>query len=412
MARAYSFASLVGHSAAAAARALVPGPALGSGERSSEPEHLLIFSQVVWHDVWQRPQEIAERLSRRVPVTFVGPTPVHRMLEARDRWVERQTRCGGRLTVHSPLMVPGEYRSALIRRFNAGHALRLVRRLRIAPASCTLFLNSPFVPALVERVAWGLVVYDWMDDFTGFRWAPRGSDALERRTMARVDLSTAGTQFLSEAKREVSGDITFVPNGVRFEAFSECDDPRPADLPEGFDHVIGYVGTLSDRFDTELVEGVAGENPRAAVVLIGPQHGSLGRPPRGENIFLLGLRPHGSLPAYLRHFDVGLIPFRTGRGAEAVNPTKLLEYAAAGVPVVSTALPDVVHLFGDCVGIGETAEAFGANVKRALAGGMREEQTRATERARAASWDETADRLWALILEAWRRKADESPSRR
>jgi UDP-galactopyranose mutase len=396
--------SLFRFSATAALDALAPSPPLRSGPRPDEPRGLLFLSQVIWLHVWGRPQEIAERLAPKIPVTFLGPTPVHRMLEARHTWRAHETRCGGRLQVRSPLTVPGEYRSALIRRFDAWHVLKTIRRLRLVPEETVLLLSSPFSPGVVERIPWGLVVYDWMDDFAEFAWAPRSAGRLTQRTISRVDLFTAGTQFLAETKRAQCREVHFVPNGVRFEAFAAGNPPRPADLPSGFDHVLGYIGTLSDRFDTELVEAVAQAFPRAAVVLIGPRHGSLGRAPRRENILLLGPRPHAELPAYVRHFDVGLIPFRAGPGAQAVNPTKLLEYAAAGVPVVSTALPDVEALFADCVGIARTPARFIEEIRRALDGEMTAEIARARERARAASWEETANRLWDLICGAWRRK--------
>lgn len=404
MARDYSFFSLLGHSAKAFCNSIGPAPDLRVAHRTEKPEMLIIWSQVVWHDVWQRPQEIAERLSQKIQVQFLGPTPVHRMLENRSRWVKDEIRCDARLRVQSPLMVPGEYKNRLIRWWNTGYAFKLIRKLETIPERTIFFTNSPFSPELVEQIPWGLVVYDWMDDFVNFAWAPKGSAEREKRTVKKADVFTAGTQFLAERKRAVCGKIDFIPNGVRFEAFDECDAPRPADLPTKCEKVLGYIGTLSDRFDVKLVEALAKAFPNAAVVLIGPQHGSLGKPPRGRNIHMLGLKKHSELPAYVKHFDVGLIPFHTGAGAEAVNPTKLLEYAAAGVPVVSTALPDVVSLFSDCVGIGNDTEGFIEATRRALDGGLAQEVDRARQRARETSWQSTADRLWSLIHEAWVRK--------
>lgn len=392
---------LLSRSFAAGMDALAPAPALPPSPRPAQPAQILLFSQVIWPHVWGRPQEIAERLSRHVPVHFLGPVPVNRLLEARDRWQRREVRCGGRLAVHSPAVLPGEYRLSAVRRFNAFHVCRLIRRLGIAPEATVLFTNNPFVPEVLERFPWGLAVFDWMDDFAGFAWAPRRARALERRTLSHADLFTSGTDFLARTRAAECGEIAFVPNGVRFEAFAAEDLERPPDLPTGFDHVVGYIGTLSDRLDTALVEALARALPRAAVVLIGPVHGSLGRPPAGANVFLPGMRPHHALPAYVRHFDAGLIPFRTGPGAEAVNPTKLLEYAAAGVPVIATALPDVERLFADCVAIARTPEEFIAHTRRALAGGMRAEVERARARAREASWDAMADRLWELIAHSW-----------
>lgn len=396
MARSYSLASLLIHSAGTALRGLVPAPRLIHADRSAQPEHLVVFSQVLWHDVWGRAQEIATRLAERLPVTYLSPTPVHRMLEMRGRWRPGEE---GPPRVRCPLVLPGEYRSGLVRRLNAGHALREVRRLRAAPERTVLFLNTPFVPALVERIPWGLVVYDWHDDFARFPWAPRSAQALERRTLAHADLFTAGTNFLAQSKRDRCGDIHFLQNGVRHEAYAECRAPRPDDLPSGFEAVVGFIGTVGDQLDVDLIEAVARALPRFAFALIGPVR--LGRPLRGENIFTLGLRPHTALPAYVRHFDVGLIPYTTGPGSEAINPTKLLEYASAGVPTVSTPLPDVVKMFGDCAAIASGAEAFAEQIRRAVGGELSDVVDRARVRARQTSWESMVQRLWGLIESAW-----------
>ena len=399
MRRSHSALPLIGHSARAFLRGLLPAPILRRGERSDHPEHLVVFSQVLWHDVWGRAQEIATRLADRVPVTYMSPTPVHRMLESGDRWCASEDLLGGRLRVRCPLVLPGEYKSGRVLRFTAGHVVREVKRLRLVPERTALFLNTPFVPAVVERIPWGLVVYDWHDDFAQFDWAPRGADALAWRTLHHSDLFTSGTRHLAEAKRTQCGEIHFLQNGVRFEDYAACDAPAPADLPDQFERIAGYIGTVGEHFDVDLIESVAREMPEVGFVLVGPVR--LARPPRGDNIFALGLRPHSELPALVRHFDVGLIPFHTGPGSEAINPTKLLEYAAAGVPVVSTPLPDVVAMFGDCAAVASNAPSFAREVRRAIAGEKIAQVERARERARSTSWEAMTDRLWSLIDDAW-----------
>jgi glycosyltransferase involved in cell wall biosynthesis len=370
-------------------------PCARAPARPHAPE-LVVLSQVLWHDVWGRAQEIATRSAARLPVTYISPTPVHRRLEAGARWQAERVLEGGRLRVMCPLTVPGDYQSALIRRFNAAALVRAMRRWDIAFERAVLFVNTPFLPEVVERFPWGHVVYDWHDDFARFAWAPRGAQALEARTLAHVRAATSGTRVLAETK---PGPPLFLPNGVRFEAFAHCQAPRPADLPQGFEHFAGYIGTVGEHFDAELLEDAARRLPRVGFVLIGPVR--LGRPPQGPNIFTLGLKTHGELPAYARQFSAGLIPFKTGPGAEAINPTKLLEYAAAGVPVVSTPLPDVVALFGDCAAVAAEGEGFAAQIQRALGGGMAREVDRGRERAKAASWDAMIERLWTLIESTW-----------
>lgn len=364
--------------------------------RREPPRHLVVLSQVLWHDVWGRAQELASHLASHLPVTYLSPTAVHRRLEAGERWRAHEERDQGRLAVRCPLTLPGDYQSAPVRRFNARSLVRMIRRWGIPAEESVLLLNTPFLPEVVEHLPWGLAVYDWHDDFAAFPWAPRGAQRLEARTLAHVDTATSGTRVLAETK---PGPPRFIPNGVRYEAFAECRAPRPSDLPSGFDHLVGYIGTAGEHFDVELFEEVARRLPRVGFVVIGPVR--LARPLQGANVAALGLRPHESLPAYVRHFGAGLIPFKTGPGAEAINPTKLLEYAAAGVPVVSTPLPDVVALFSDCAVVAGTAETFALAIEHALAGDSQGKAARARDRARAASWEETGHAMWEVVMQAW-----------
>src|SRR5690606_18552149 len=119
--------------------------------------------------------------------------------------------------------------------------------------------------------------------------------------------------------------------------------------------------------DFALIDRVARTNPNASLVLVGPvgEDAPLFTAP---NVHVLGRRPYQSLPAYVQAFDVGLIPYVLNAHSIAVDPLKLLEYLAAGVPVVSTDLPEV-RKYADVVVIGSTHEAFESAVGRALAGG-------------------------------------------
>jgi glycosyltransferase involved in cell wall biosynthesis len=125
-------------------------------------------------------------------------------------------------------------------------------------------------------------------------------------------------------------------NGVEFDRFAAAAAPPPEyrDIPEPR---AVYAGALDERFDAGLIHALAAD-PGIRIVLIGPASGAVvnalsDRP----NVFLLGPRPYESLPAYLQHAQVGLLPLTAHPANEGRSPMKLFEYGAAGLPVVATA---------------------------------------------------------------------------
>src|SRR5206468_7473245 len=165
---------------------------------------------------------------------------------------------------------------------------------------------------------------------------------------------------------------------------------------------LGYGGSRHCRFDPPLIATLARSLPGARVVLVGPAHPST----RAElervssstpNLFWLGLKPYSEIPSIVGAFGVGLIPFRRTPLTEAVNPVKLYEYAAAGVPCVTTRFSDEVELWSEAARVADTEERFLAEVKALLAA----PPERAALRAFAArhDWDEIAHRFTAICLE-------------
>ncbi|MEA1938136.1 MAG: glycosyltransferase [Pseudomonadota bacterium] len=184
-----------------------------------------------------------------------------------------------------------------------------------------------------------------------------------------------------------------MPHGVDIDLFG-ADTQRPDDLPEERP-VAGFVGTLADWIDIDLIKGVAEALPGWLFVLIGSVRTDLHGLDRMANVVLLGPRPHATLPAYLQHMDVAMLPFKDNAQIRACNPLKLREYLASGVPVATTDFPaldgyrDLVHISA------RTPDAFAD----AICKSGKEGRTRSDVRlARVAgeSWTERAHRA-----EAW-----------
>lgn len=374
---------------------------------------LFSFSQVIWDDVWQRPQEFAWRASEEVPVVYCSPVQVHNWLFSLGRrWKPVQVFGKGRqLVVLSPLILSGHYKSAFVFRLNcwiiAAHSKSWLGSERVRCVVNTPFavpvLGAVFpggfgranqgqaVPGQLERL-----VYDVIDDFTAFDWAPEWAKGLDRRLLEEADAILTGTYELLAARKSIRPDTDFVACGVDFEGFNS-PKPEPADLGGLQKPTIGYFGTISERVDLELIAAIATKYPEASVVLIGPVHFAESELPRAANIHYLGLKRHDHLPAYAQAFAVGLIPFRITEATLKLNPVKTLEYLAAGVPVVSTAIPDVERFFSTAVSVARSQDEFVLEVGKALSNPNTQRREIGLEMARTASWQEMTRRMMVAV---------------
>jgi glycosyltransferase involved in cell wall biosynthesis len=358
-------------------------------QTKDRPRALFFYSQVVWQEVWQRPQELALGLADSLPVVFVSPLQVHRLYDSvpgwqRDILIDR----GHGLRVVQPLILPGEYKSRLV--FALNRRLILADACNALPADADLvFLsNSPFSADLLDRLDWAMCAYDLIDDFPGFSWAPPFGRRLEDRWLAKADVVTSGTHALQQRHASKRPDIAFIPSGVRFDLFHDPPGDVPDDLRSLPRPILGYTGTVSDRLDRRLIEQLCREFPEGSIVLIGPVHGSFDRPAAAQNLHLLGPRPHERLPAYVANFDLALMPFLLNEATRAINPVKTLEYLAAGRVVISTPVPDVVRFFSNEVIVAQDCDAFVRLAREWLERDATSLRERGVARAREASWDE------------------------
>ena len=274
----------------------------------------------------------------------------------------------------------------------------------------TLVATYPYYLALARLLRPDRLVYLNIDDYRLY-W-PRSAatvDRLEGEIVAAADLTvcTARSRADELATRwpQAARRIRHLPHGAPSASIpaepQHLPGPGPADirgLPRPW---VGYVGTLEDRVDWELLDGVAGSNPQASLILIGrpgpdgaetwqvARRRCLGRP----NVHAIGWRDQGMIDAYNRSFDLGLIPYRTDHPFNvACCPTKIMDYMAAGRPVVATDLPEC-RLHADVFDVAEPA-AFASAVARRLAGGPDDGRAAIRwDRARALSCRATAERL-------------------
>lgn len=164
--------------------------------------------------------------------------------------------------------------------------------------------------------------------------------------LTRADLVVASSARLFEEGCRYNSNVILAPNGCDYGLFSRAQG-RTLEVPEelkNFDTpIIGFYGSVSHWLDTDLIYQTAENFPNCSIVIIGPGSHTLDGH-RYPNIFCLGYKPYEVLPNYAQMFDVGIIPFRVSKMTEAANPVKMWEYLAAGIPVVTTALPEAKGL--------------------------------------------------------------------
>ncbi|HYV17884.1 MAG TPA: glycosyltransferase [Verrucomicrobiae bacterium] len=299
------------------------------------------------------------------------------------------------LFVTSPLALP-LHGLAVADRFNRALLGSTLRRLcrRLDFDQPILWTFMPNVGGLLGACRERCVIYHCVDEYTAFSGVVKQAiGPMEEDLTRRAEVVFTSSERLGDERRRLNANVHFVPHGVDLDHFGRALDPTlpvPADLRDVPGPVIGFFGLIADWVDLDLVRAAALARPQWSFVLIGKLATAaevLGGVP---NVRLLGQKPYASLPSYCRGMDVGIIPFRTNTLTVRANPLKLREYLAAGLPVVSTPLPEVaryeglVRLAGDLDGflraIEAGLEARSAEADRARAESMRGESWEARVR--------------------------------
>ena len=264
---------------------------------------------------------------------------------------------------------------------------------------------SPMVaPSFLGAFDAAAVVYDCMDELSKFRGAPSDLPERESILLAAADVVFTGGYQLYRRKSRLHANVHFFGCGVDVDHYAQAraaETVVPADVRDRPHPVFGYFGVIDERLDYELIERVADAFPGGSVVMIGPTAKiDPTQLPRRANLHWLGQRSYAELPAYVKAFDVCLMPFALNDATENINPTKTLEYMAAGKPIVSTPVADVVRNFTPIVQVANSHDEFVALCRQAAAAPDTRQIVRGIERARGATWDATVRAIHGHVLAA------------
>jgi glycosyltransferase involved in cell wall biosynthesis len=209
-----------------------------------------------------------------------------------------------------------------------------------------LWIDHLLYADLPDRVAAERIVYRLADDPLLFPETYPPS-LLRRfdRLLRRVDVVIVTARKLQEQVARIRGDdgVIYVPNGADYDHFAAAS-PAPPEYDAIPQPRVVYAGSLEAWFDVELLAAAARALPHVNFVIIGPVRIPMGAARALPNVHLLGARPYADLPGYIAHAQAGIIPFRVSAQIDAVNPIKLYEYLAAGLPVVVTAWDELERM--------------------------------------------------------------------
>jgi UDP-galactopyranose mutase len=375
------------------ARASSRLPHIPSEEQRTD---LLCFSHLRWHFVTQRPQHLLTRAARDRRVFFWeepywdaddngdGTPTLEIMHEEKHIWVLRP---------HLP---------------RAGDAAEMQRNLlnkALADFEISSYVSWYYTPMALNftgHLQPEATIYDCMDELTGFLGAPPELAQRERELFDQADVVFTGGMSLYEAKRKQHSNVHAFPSSIDVPHFAQALDVvnDPEDQAQIPHPRAGFFGVIDERFDHGLMAEVAKLRPDMHFIFLGPtvkiDPAIL---PKAANIHYLGGKSYAELPAYLAGWDVALLPFALNDSTRFISPTKTPEYLAAGKPVVSTPIHDVVTGYGDAglVAIAHNAGDFAAALDRALEPQPEHWHRAVAEKLAGGSWDRTWSSMWKQI---------------
>jgi glycosyltransferase involved in cell wall biosynthesis len=274
------------------------------------------------------------------------------------------------LFVFSPLAIPSwgnPALRALNTRLLRWQVRRVMRRLRFRRPINWVF--NPAAGILAGTLGEERVIYYCVDEYTAFKGVDTSAlAAVEKALIDRADLVVVSAEKLLHAKRSPHAPTLLVRHGVDYDHFASALRPEtsvPDEIARLPRPVIGYFGLIADDWvDIPLLVHTARSFPTGSVVMLGKVTMDVSPLSREPNVHLLGRKPYESLPGYCKGFDAAVIPFPITEVTLNANPLKAREYLAAGLPVVSTNIPEVRIL--DQCRVADTPDEFVAQLREAL----------------------------------------------
>ncbi len=344
---------------------------------------IFFFSDIPWEGLYQRPHHLAKRLSKNYIVIWIEPFTLSNKLNFKLKNI------GENLYSVTVPTIP----------YNARN--KFIKKLAFFLSSCKIFrLTIQFIQyKIIEKITSEInhkkndeyvfffenfqisnitryfkpkiIIYDYIDNAFGFTKLP---DHIVKMWQHLVENSnfiiTTSNNLIKQIKSIRTENVYLVTNGVEYNLFSSPQTHvDPPDLPKD-KKIVGYIGAIYPWLDFELIAYLCSKISHINFVFIGKEHPeiekSLTNLKKYNNFFYLGFKNYKDIPAYSSRFNIGIIPFKRNELTEGVNPVKLFEYSATGIPTVCTNFSDDLEEYKDLIFISNTKEEFLQNLFLAL----------------------------------------------
>ncbi len=326
---------------------------------------LICFCHIRWNFVYQRPQHLMERFAKHNRVFFIEE-PV---FEQSGKPFMEVNKDGQNLWIIKPHLIHGYspdenvfQQKILLSSFYDEYVIK----------NYTHWYYTPMALIISNHLQPEMIIYDCMDELSNFNFAPPELKQREKELFRVADLVFIGGHNLYKAKKNAHNNIFPFPSSIDKSHFEKARSIRkePADQVNLSHPIFGFYGVVDERFDIDILREVATRKPQWSFVIIGPvikiDPATL---PQLGNIHYLGARNYEVLPYYLSGWDIAMIPFLLNDSTKYISPTKTPEYLAAGVPVISSSIVDVVNPYAvnNLIHIADDADAFIDKAEKELA---------------------------------------------
>ena len=374
------------------------------GLRTKEHD-MIVFSHLRWNLVFQRPQHLLSRfaLDRRV---FYFEEPIF-IEQQYSSWRISYGENGVKIV--TPILPKYLDQVEIV-----SHMKLIVDNVILDEGieNYITWYYTPMALAYSQHLVPSAIIYDCIDELSAFKAAPKEMIHYENRLLKIANVVFAAGNSLYEVKKKKHHNIYPFPNSIDYEHFKKARTPfvfEPEDQKNIPHPRVGFFGVIDERVDLKLLEEMATMKPDWHFVMIGPVvnvHQS--RLPKNKNVHFLGKKEYKELPYYMSSWDMALMPFALNDSTKFLNPTKTLEFLAAGLPVVSTPIRDVVRPFAEhnLVRVSSSAKELLAQIQQCLMMNSKDWLKRVDEFLLDISWDSTFKRMAEIVRSSYKSQYD------
>ena len=382
---------------------------------NSDKHNIVCISTIDWDFIWQGHQEIMSTMARQghrvlfienTGVRNVGLRDLPRLKNRLANWrkgIRGIRKVMDNLYAYAPLVLPFPY-SRIARFINKAMMFWTLRSwtksMGFADPIIWTWLPTPLALELIEFLNGRLVVYYCCGDLQASSSGSRKIRETEDVLLQKADIVFAHSKALYDRCRRFNDQVHVFQYGFNRTIFACADDRPPPDLECIKRPILGYVGGVHRVLDFELLKKVALAHPDKSLVFVGPRQVDAGQLAGLPNVYFLGQKRYEELPTYIRHFDLGLIPYVLNAYTRSVYPNKLNEYLIMGKPVISTRLPEV-EFFNHChqgiVSIADGHEEFVARITEELKADSEARRLHRISMVEKNAWSEKIEAMTGLI---------------